>query len=656
MKKTLLLTAAVLPFAIAHANAETSPQENLVITAKVPVEADDFAGSVTTITAEDIQLSGATNILEAIQMVPGLSVNSVSTRATGRNGVSIRGMENNHTLILVDGRRISNSDTNVPFSDFQYNWVPLVAVERIEVIRGPLSNLYGSAALGGVINIITRDADNSWNTTVETQITRTHSGEGGDAQQFSLATAGPVGDQFDLAIALETQNTDPYKKSFSDSGSSANKEGKENFNAVVKAGVDLSETDRIGLNIVHSRDDRTQYPDTPSYEIKRSQIGMEYLTEVAGFDVAANVYRSSSDNDLLSQTYVHRLSEDVATVDINGELSERHYLLAGIEYADEEYHKDYDTASSNEFRDSFSSWSAFAEDRFALTDDLTMTWGGRYDDHQRFGSALSPKVYFNWDLSDHWQLKGGYSEAFKAPAVKDASDDYYFSYTYPTAFGGPGGSPSAFLTNEFIGNSDLKEETSKSFEVGANYSDGDFSGGVTLFHNSVKDLISTDEISRVTTPAGPGMTLTTSRSRYENVANARITGLEAELGYWFTETLSAEFNVSLIDHEDEDTGKWLTNRSQVESNLSLTHEVQAWDLKSRIQVKYNGKQYIDSNNTNETPATTVVDLNLRKGLGEYAYASFGVKNLFDELAAEKDENDGTSETGRQFLLTVGATF
>lgn len=657
MKKSILISAAaLLPLAVSQVNADTSQQDDFVITAKAPVGVDDFAGSVTTISAEDIQLSGATNILEAIQMVPGLSFNSVSARATGRSGVSIRGMENNHTLILVDGRRISNSDTNVPFSDFQYNWVPLVAVERIEVVRGPLSSLYGSAALGGVINIITRDAGDRWSSTVEAQVSRTNSGDGGDGEQLSASIAGPVSERFDVALAVEKQDNDPYKKSFAASNSSANKEGRETVNAVFKAGVDLSDVDRLGLNVVHSSDDRTQFPETPSYDIQRNQISLEYLTEISGFNVAASVYRSTSDNDLLSQTYVHRLSEDVATIDLTGALNDRHYLIAGVEYADEEYHKDYDSASPNAFKDSFSSWSAFAEDRFALTPDLSLTWGGRFDDHERFGNAFSPKAYFNWDVNEQWQLKAGYSQGFKAPAVKDASDDYYFSYSYPIAFGGPGGSPSAFLKNEFVGNSELREETSKAFELGANYSSGDFTGGVTLFHNSVKDLISTNEISRVTTPAGPGMSITTSRMRYENVRNARITGIEAELGYRFSEALDAEFNASVIDHEDKDTGKWLTNRARLEANLSMTHRMPAWDLKSRVQVKYNGKQYVDSANTNETPASTVVDVNFRKGLGDSAYASFAVKNLFNDFAAEDDQNDGTSEMGRQYLITVGATF
>ncbi|EAR59453.1 probable TonB-dependent receptor [Oceanospirillum sp. MED92] len=480
----------LLPLAIVDVNAETAQQDQMVITAKAPVTEADFAGSVTTVTAEEIQLSGATNILEAIQMVPGISVNSVSSQASGRNGISIRGMENNHTLILIDGRRISDTDTNVPFSDFQYNWVPLVAVERIEVVRGPMSNLYGSSALGGVINIITTNADKEWSTTVEAQLSKVDLGNGGDAKDFSLATSGTLGDSVDLSFAIEQQDSDAFQNSFP-SGSSANKEGKDSRNLILKAGFNISENTRLGFNIVDSDDDRTQYPDTLSYTIKRNQTGLELSNSINGFDINTNIYRSTSDNDIESQAYVHKLEENVATVDLGGQLNEQHFLTAGVEYSNEEYHKDYDSTSSFEFKDKFKSWSAFAQDRFDLSDELTLTWGARYDDHQRFGNALSPKAYLNWDISDAWQIKTGYGEGFKAPAVKDASDAYNFEYTYPTAFGGPGGSPSAFQRNVFLGNSDLKEETSRTIEFGADYSQGKLNGGFTLFHSKVKDLIST---------------------------------------------------------------------------------------------------------------------------------------------------------------------
>jgi len=109
--------------------------------------------SVTVIDREHIQNRASDDLLDAVQDTPGLSLSP--RQAGGRKTFSLRGMNDAHTLMLVDGRRISATDDVVGHSDYQYGWVPMSAVERVEVIRGPLSALYGSEALGGVVNVIT---------------------------------------------------------------------------------------------------------------------------------------------------------------------------------------------------------------------------------------------------------------------------------------------------------------------------------------------------------------------------------------------------------------------------------------------------------------------------------------------------------------------
>lgn len=626
MKKTLPLIIAAM--VAAQAQAADTVQDTVVIAAKAQVTAKEFAGSVNIVTAEDIELSGSTNLLEAIEGLPGVSASRVGS---GRSGISIRGMETNHTLILVDGRRVSDTDTNVPFSDYQFNWVPVQMIERIEVIRGPMSNLYGSAALGGVINIVTKKASDEWTTSVTAEGRSTDSGEGGDQKALVVTAAGPLGDTADLSLSVEKREEDAFKQSFSGGSSTASQEGKDLTNVTADLGIYIGEESHLNLSLISGNDERKSFPDSLYYDIERYQAAVDFDTSVAGFDVKAHAYRSDSENRYAPSNYYHNVTEDVVSVDVTGDIADGHQLATGLEYSAEEYVKDYVTSNTNDFEGEFKAWSVFAQDAITLADGVTLTVGGRYDDHQRFGSEFSPKAYINWNLNENLQVKGGYGEGFKAPAVREAADAYRFV------------SPHGYTIR---GNSDLKPETNKTLEFGVSYDDDVINAGVTVFRNDVTNLIQTERIGFGTGPI----------FQYKNVQDARINGLEAEVGYTFANGLDASFNYTFLDHEDESTGNWLTNRSRHETALKLTYQIAAIGAKSMLEVRHLGKQYTNSTNTDERPAHTVVDLTLNKVFNEHFTGRVGIYNMFDELAAE-DDNSGThTEVGRQFGLSVTGTF
>jgi len=626
MKKTLPLIIATM--VAIQAQAAETVQDTVVIAAKSQVTAKEFAGSVNIVTAEDIELSGATNLLEAIEGLPGVSASRVGS---GRSGISIRGMETNHTLILVDGRRVSDTDTNVPFSDYQFNWVPMQMIERIEVIRGPMSNLYGSAALGGVINIVTKKAGDEWSTSVTAEGRATDSGEGGDQKAVVVTAAGPLGDTADLSVSVEKREEDAFQESFWGGSSTASQEGKDLTNVTADLGIYIGEESHLNLSLISGNDERKSFPDSLYYDIERYQAAVDFDTRVAGFDVKAHAYRSDSENRYAPSNYFHNITEDVVSVDVTGDLVEGHQLATGIEYAAEEYVKDYVTGNTNDFEGEFKAWSVFAQDAVTLTDGVTLTVGGRYDDHQRFGSEFSPKAYINWNLNENLQVKGGYGEGFKAPAVREAADAYSFVSTFGYTI---------------LGNSDLKPETNKTLEFGVAYDNDAFLAGVTIFRNDVKNLIQTEMTGFGTGPI----------FQYKNVQDARINGLEAELGYAFDNGLDASFNYTFLDHEDESTGNWLTNRSRHETALKLTYQIAAIEAKSMLEIRHLGKQFTDSANTDERPAHTVVDLTFNKVFNEHFSGRFGIYNMLDELAAEEDNSGTHTEVGRQFGLSVTGTF
>ncbi|HCL86346.1 MAG TPA: TonB-dependent receptor, partial [Comamonadaceae bacterium] len=116
--------------------------------------------SVTVITAEELAKRNASDLLDAVRGAPGVTLSA--RQVGGRKTLALRGLEGKHTLTLIDGQRISASDDVIGHSDYQYGWLPISAIERVEIIRGPMSALYGSEALGGVMNIITKKPRDHW--------------------------------------------------------------------------------------------------------------------------------------------------------------------------------------------------------------------------------------------------------------------------------------------------------------------------------------------------------------------------------------------------------------------------------------------------------------------------------------------------------------
>ncbi|MGY0215801.1 TonB-dependent receptor plug domain-containing protein [Endozoicomonadaceae bacterium StTr2] len=634
-----LLSAAVITLQ-SHAATDPTELSPVVVTAKAPVSAEDFAGTVSVVTAEDIELIGATNLLEAIESLPGLSTSRVGS---GREGIRIRGMQTDHTLILVDGKRISDTDATVPFSNFQYNWVPVGMIDRIEVIRGPMSNLYGSSAIGGVINIITKGAGKEWKQSARAEASKIHSADGGDEYAVSYSARGPLSDKADLKFSIEHRKSDPFQKEFNVNGNQlkSSEQGKKLTNILAETGINLPNNDLLTLGIIYGKEEREDHPSTPYYDIKRHQVSVGYETSLAGFDVKALAYQSQSKNKNISGGYNRNITENMATLDITGNLTDNQILSAGAEYSTEESER-----TDISFKDKFTNLSAFAEDRIALTDSLTFTAGARYDDHKQYGSKFSPKAYLNYAFSDVVGFKLGYGQGFKSPSVNEGSENYI--YTNKSA------------GYQIIGNGNLKPETSKTFEAGLSIHTGDLNFSTTLFYNDVENLITTKSLG-----FDPAQGVV--RLQYTNVNNAKIKGIETTAGYRVNEAIQLDFSHTYLDPKDKDTDERLEKRSDHEVSAAVTYKMAALGLKTKLDWQYIGSQYetrsVRGPNARsikaKIPGYDLFNLSFHKRFNDNVSVNFGVKNMFDVYPAEKDKNSiaGTySDTGRELFANVTVDF
>jgi outer membrane receptor for ferrienterochelin and colicins len=156
--------AFALALAAGAVAAQPAPEpvaQTIVVTAtRYALLAADAPAALSVVTRRDIEARGADNVIDAIRGETGLSLQG---RAVGgRKVIGVRGMDSKHTLFLVDGRRVGASDGVIGASDFQYDWIAVEDIERIEIVRGPMSVLYGSEAMGGVVNVITRAPGERW--------------------------------------------------------------------------------------------------------------------------------------------------------------------------------------------------------------------------------------------------------------------------------------------------------------------------------------------------------------------------------------------------------------------------------------------------------------------------------------------------------------
>ncbi len=194
--RSVLASAVTLAVSAGTATAQEEQQlDNIVVSASGFEQAMvDAPASISVISREELERTRVTSIADALRNVEGVDVGGAVGKTGGRN-ISIRGMPSDYTLILIDGRRQNAAGSVTPngFGETSTSFFPPVSsIERIEVIRGPMSTLYGSDAMGGVINIITRRVGREWTGSIGVENTFNEDRDFGDRREINLYTSGPL--------------------------------------------------------------------------------------------------------------------------------------------------------------------------------------------------------------------------------------------------------------------------------------------------------------------------------------------------------------------------------------------------------------------------------------------------------------------------------
>lgn len=510
----LALLAASSTSVIANtATEQGSHQLSTIVVSAAGFEQDikNAPATITVLTQEDFKTKRINSVADALADVEGVDISPTAGKTGGLN-IRMRGMDSEYTLVLIDGRRQNSVGSITPngFGESNNNFIPPIsAIERIEVIKGPASTLYGSDAMGGVVNIITKKVSNEWTGAVTLDATvLPKSSDFGNQRTVDAYVSGPL-IQDKLGIQLRGRYNERDQSSISYNNDAGNEVELSQGNNPTK-----SDLGTIGTRLTYTPSDdhaiSLEYEQTDQwYDNSKGQLGTlgaaggydksqeynrekwaaihEWKSELGQLD--SSVTHNTTEtigrllparmlplvNGSLTKNYVPRLleSEDlVVDTKFSTDLIENNKLVIGAQY--------WDATITDNLRTnkdvSFEQYGLFAEDTWSILPNLALTVGLRYDDHSTFGDFFTPRAYLVWNTNDNWTVKGGYSEGYKAPRLEQLIDGIH-------NVGGQGKSPS-------FGNPNLKPETSQNLELGFHFDTlNGFNASLTGFYSTIDDKI-----------------------------------------------------------------------------------------------------------------------------------------------------------------------
>ncbi|WP_417254026.1 TonB-dependent receptor plug domain-containing protein [Celeribacter sp.] len=573
---------------------------------------DNFTRDYSILTADALKERGITTVQDALRSLPGVSVTSTGETYTQ---VRMRGGEADHVLVLIDGVVANSSGSG----EYLFTGLTLENIERIEVLRGPQSTLYGANAMSGVISIVTKSTktiDTEYGGSLEVGSHDTYAGE------VYLRQAGELGN---IALSLGSRHTDGEDNSRSGGDTDYNDretlslKGEYDFSDTITAGFTLRRTwQNYGYDSPSYTpvDDPADYlEDTPDTADRNQIFGSLWLeASTLGGRLDHRFAISTMDQDSTHYSAGAYSSDDAATrhsfkytgsyaLDGSEAKAAQHKLNFSLEAERETYKSSYAAGGTYERENQ----SIALEYQGRLNNGLDVQSGLRHDFNDVFEDATT------WNLSAAYQLPG------RDIRLRAASGRAIVNPTMFEQFG--------YVPGTYTGNSDLKPEESLSYEIGA---DMGFAGGygdlsVTLFHSKVENMIS-----------GSGDTST----NLEGTSTRK--GAELSLGLQATDWLYIAANYTYT-HARNSSDERLVHRPEHELGLAATTDILGGrgaittDIR-HVAGNYDSEWYNtawpDSPEVSKLPTFTTVNLAARYDLTEHVQLNARVTNLFDETYSE----------------------
>lgn len=666
---TTLLTGSVLWGGTAFA-AEENLQEfsldTMVVTAtRTAMTVKETPSTVEIVDSKKLEQTQAKTLHDALKGALGVNV---FNDFQGRSNVSIRGSESRHVLIMVDGKRLGGEAAYNSANAWDVDRIRMEDVERVEIIRGPAGALYGSDAMGGVINVITKTPDKT-NADINYEYGWYEDGKGA-GYKGNLYLQGAEGN-YSYKINAGLNKNRPYMDP-KGSGDSMNFYGKQQpislsvgykFDNGNKLSVDFSKIKEDNQKSSTSRtvmmpgkvwQDKVQ---TIYNDNKRTDYAITYKGSDDKQDWMFRAYKSVFDKHYMNQNNTRmtmmgkpgawKLQDPkIDTVKrtlsvIEGKdtfnLSDKNKLTAGFEYrkdqsegtrlkkpntslADGNAHDAYDKAAINYL-------AAYVQDEFRPDDKWLIIPSVRFDHSDQFSNKLTSNLAATYNAADDVRIKAVVGQGYKTPTVNDL---YIFWEMYAANPGGKG--------QFYVGNPDLKPEKSLSYELSVEKDWGDRSTvHLGVFRNEVKDLISTYWTGKLTDddpdlyPGVKGDMI----MAYENIPEATLQGVELYGSHRLGKNIYLNAGYTFLDAKDKTNGTRLKDRAKHQVTFGVSYQpenIYAWDLSfdlvSNIGYYFNnGDKSTMGNFVYETKDFTIANIMASRHLNKDTKIYLGIDNI-----------------------------
>jgi len=575
-------------------------QPVIVSATRLPTPEAQVASSVTVVTAEDIAARQQRTLTDILKEIPGLNL----VQNGGPGGLAtvfMRGTNSNHTKVLVDG--IDVSDPSSPNATFDFAQFLTQDIERVEVLRGPQSGLYGSDAIGGVINIITKAGSGP------AQVFA--SAEGGSFETFNqIGAVRGSADRFHYNASVEHFHSGATPVTPLDllaPGETRNDDYYDNLTLATKLGYDVAPNFDVGLvarytdgHLRETGDDFSTFPSFPAAQ--QTQINTsEYYARATGHLVLLDGFLDQT----LGIAYTRKRTstqepdfpESLATgertkIDWQGTLrfSKAQALVLGAEHARDEISEPISASNNIE--------SGYAELQSQFSESLYSSINARYDSNDRFGGKATYRFAPAYLIAaTGTKLKASVGSGFKAPTLSELFQDF---------------------APFFSANPNLKSETSTGFDAGVEQAFGGeaLKVGATYYYNRVRNLVSVDDTG----------------TSYANVGRAHTDGVESFLTYTPLNALTLRADYTYTQATDDGSHQELLRRPK--HKASLNADWQATDALAVNATVLTVSSWIDGNRDFSiprltAPSYTVVNLAASFDI-DRRFTVFGrIDNLFD---------------------------
>lgn len=636
-------TLAILPLALisafSHAAEEKAVEQAEVDTVYVTAEKQlQQSLGVSRISKDDIDKRPAANdISEFVRTMPG--VNLTGNTATGQRGnkrqIDLRGMGPENTLILIDGKpvnsrqseRISMRGERNTRGDS--NWVPVEEIESITVLRGPAATRYGSGAMGGVVNIVTKKVSKEFKGQVNLYANQPQDSKEGATRRIGFNLSGPIiQDTLGFRIYGNLNKTDADAADINaghGNDSAAGVEGVRNKDIAGRLQWKISPAQTLILDSSYSRQGNIYNGDTQNSNPRSALVNSLADSKAETARLYRSAYSLTHDGawewgdtkNVISyeRTVNSHLPEGLAggpegsytgldfvqsrlknlrfssEANIPFKLGVDNVLTVGAEFTDSKL--DDPASNTQGFKDqgktdafngisatrggkaSQRNWAAYVEDNISLTDKTHLIPAIRFDHNSDSGSNWSPALNFSHQIGENWLVKGGVARAYKAPNLYQTNPDFIL---YTRGQGCPLNAPNS-VRCYYMGNSNLKPETSINKEIGLEFNKNGWQASATYFHNAYRNKIVIGDQLIATSNIGNWLL------QWENTPKATISGIEGNLVIPLHDTLKWSNNFTYM-HKSEDyqgnplslvpkhtinsTLSWTPNE-RFDANLTFTH-------------------------------------------------------------------------------------